>query len=674
MSKKRPSATYSHAHGRASLRIAAPPVVPPPYALPLLSDETAFTIPRLAQAEDLPVEVTVLWGGSDTLDPGEITLIHFYWDNEPTPFDTQSIEAPYDASDLPVVGFVPQIKLDSPGLHLLRYEVELVPGNPAELSDPILINLDKEAPNQNNRGGPLIFPLDVQRDGVTDAYLASNGDRVVAEVPRWPDMRLEDRVDGYLSLLALRNKRSLRNRFVDVVATVTINQLHKDGAPIELVFEGDELRAHANGEYNAHYYLTDRADNEGPPSRISILLIDLTPTPTLLRPVDVPQLLIDGLIDLEDARAPGGVYMEIPEVFGSAAGDVLQPFWNLIPLGPITVGFAQAWPIRVPIDYATLASGGFEFAPGVIRADYTWQRGTMPARRSGPRFVPVNLTVAGPVSPNNPDPINRLLDQVTVKGVDGDNLLTASDKDQPARVVLPLYDNPVANEVLELMWGSPGVLADTYTVRPEDRVGDEIEFFVPWALIESMPGGTVPAFYWTYNGFNRQRSVDTLVTVNIVTIIGLLSPQFPDVHYGPGPGSGFINCDLRPWDGGARVRVPGDVTRLDGGDEVILSWASYANTNGNASGLIPGTSETFRHTLTSREAEEGYDFRVPFDPYILLPGLVKPPDGQINPRNGSAVVQYRVIKQAGAGIGDSGRVLIAISLIRPNLPPCIADD
>ncbi|WPN99685.1 hypothetical protein [Pseudomonas sp. MUP55] len=656
-------------------KMAAEPVVPPPFALPLLGDEQAYTIPLSAQVASLPVEVQTLWGGADGLDPGEVTTISFYWDDELTPFDIQSITAPYDERDLPVTGTVPQIKLNAPGLHLLRYTVMLVPGDTAGPSSPILINIDKQAPNQNNRGAPLIFPSDVETGGVTDAYLEVNGDQVVAEVPRWSDIRLEDEVVCDLVLLPLSRAKGKRRVLADAVARTTITQAHVDGAPIELVLTGDVLRSHGNAEYNARYFLSDRAGNEGPPSRTSVLLIDLTPTPTILRPIEVPQLAIDGLIDLEDARdpgPPGGVYMHILEVAGTAPGDILQPYWDFIPLGAITIGIGQIWPVLVPVDYATLASGGSEFTAGTIRADYTWQRGTGGPRRSPPRFVPVNLTVAGPVSPGNPDPVNRLLDRVTVKGLDGDNQLTVNDRNRPARVIVPLYAGPVAGQSLELMWGDPAVLADTYIVRPEDRAGDEIEFFVPWALIEPTPG-VVPTFYWTFNGVNRQRSLHTDVTVNIVPIEGLLDPEFPDVSDGPGPGANFINCDLRPWVRGVRVRVPGDRSRLSENDTVIVSWASYGNTNGHSSGVIPETIQTFPHILTEEEAEHGFDFWVPFDPYIRLPGLVKPPEGQSNPRHGSAVVQYRLIKSGGGGMGESERRLVFISLIRPDSPPCLAD-
>ncbi len=674
MAKNLSSGKKPYKNAPPAPKMAVAPVVPA--ALPLLSDEVAYTIPRSAQAADLLLEVQELWGGGDGLDPGEKTQLDFYWDNETTPFDTQTLTAPYDASDLPVVGRVPQIKLNAPGLHLLRYTVTLVPGDTAGPSNPILINLDTEPPNQGNRGEAVEFPPEVQADGVTDAYLAAHN-KVVGLVDSWPDMRLEDEVSGDLILLPLSRGKRKRQMRAEGVAHTVITQAHLDGAPIELVFTADVLRQHANGEYNARYFLTDRAKNEGPPSRTSVLLIDLTPTPGALRAVEFPQLAIDGRIDLEDARdpgPPGGVYMHILEVVGSAPGDILEPFFNLLPLPLVQIGMGQAWPIIVRVDYATLASGGYEFSAGVARAHYTWRRGTDTPRLSPPRFVPTDLTVAGPVSPDNPHPVNALLSRVTVKGRDGDNLLTISDRDQPARVIVSLYADPVAGQLLELMWGEPAVLADTYTVRPEDREGDEIVFFVAWALIESTPGGIVRTYYRTFNGVNRQQSPATDVTVNIMPIVGLLRPEFPDVTYGPGADAGFISCPLRPWDGGVRVRIPGDNSRLSAGDEVVLSWASYRNTNGHPSGVIPETIQTFSHTLTQQEAEDGYDFRVRFDPYILLPGLVKPPSGQTNPRHGSAVVKYRLIKSAGGGMGDSAPELVAITLIRPgDLPPCVSD-
>lgn len=652
------------------------PVVPD--VLPLEADDLGHKVPVFFQSTGLRVEVPVLWPGGGVLDPGDVTLVQWLWNG--TVFDEKRLVAPYDASDLPDAdSLVPSQLMDVPGLHELRYEVRLreSSGNPGEQSFPTVLDCDKVGPNNGLRGPRFRFPQVIEDDGVTDAYLddPANQDRVTATIDSiWPDIRLGDVVEASLIPLPFLKPLRKRPRQLAIVATTTIVQAHKDGTlPIEVHFPGAVLRGLANREYNAQYYLTDRSGRESGPSRAAPLLINLMPTPIDLRPVEIPQL-DDGRITLSDARADGGVFMNILELFGSTGGDRLLPSWDLIALDPIEISATQVWPIKVPIPYSVLATGGYEFVSGVVRAEYRWQRGNAPSRPSTTRFASVDLTVAGPVSPDNPDPINLLLDVVTVKGVDGDNQLTINDEGKPVRVITALYGAPDVGQTLELMAGSfPGPIA-TYTVQAGDSAGREIEWLVDWDIIELLGTGWVPFFYWTFNGVNRQRASDTPVMVNIVRLVGLKPLEYVGVEYGPGPGAGFINCALRPWVNGVGVKVPGDIDLLDGGDEVILDWASYANTNGFAGGVIPETIKSFSHTLTPQEARDGYVFQVPFDPYILLPGLIKPPEGQTNPRHGSAIARYQIIKPAGAGMGYSERRLVFISLIRLNLPPCVSDD
>ncbi|MGY2237388.1 hypothetical protein ACW9ID_20430 [Pseudomonas gingeri] len=633
-----------------------------PAALPLLADESAYTIPRSAQAQDLRVEVVELWGGSEALDPGEITTVRFYWDDETKEVDTRTVEAPYGPEILPFPGFVPALKLDIPGPHKLRYVVELVPGNPTDLSHPISVNIDKEAPNQGQPGEKLMFPAEVERDGITDAYLAANNDRVIATVEHWPDMRLEDVVEAYWERLPFRD--------LDPVARVEIEQTHKDGAPVELIFEGDIIRRNGNGRFVAYYHLLDRAGNTGLRSERTDILVDLTASPIQLSAPRVPQA-DDGLVDLEDARSPGGVYMLIDRILNLEDGDVISPFWNMIALPVIVFDESLTWPQRVAIDWDILSAGGFDITPGTVLARYTWRRGTGTAIPSDPRFVPVDLTVAGPVNPGNPDPINVLLERVTIKGVTGDNIITTEDIGRSVRAVVPLYADPRVGQVLELMWADHPTSADSYTVEVGDSEGKEVEFFIPWALIEPVGNAVVPAYYWTFNGVNRQRAPDTPVNVNVVPILGLKSVEFPDVSYLPGPGAGFINCSHLPWLG-VRVRIPGDPERLAVNDKIELSWVGHAGTN-NGAPVIPETVEVFTHTLTAEEALNGYIFTVPFDPYVKLPGLIKPAEGSTSPANGCAVVRYTLFKAQG-GMGKSGGKLLPISLIRPNSPPCLGED
>lgn len=649
-----------------------------PAALPLLADEVAYTIHRLDQLAPLVVEVQSIWPGWDLLDPGEVTRVFWLWDGTQVG-EVKELEAPYDASDLPsVAGAIPAILLAVPGLHSLQYIVELVPGNPADPSFPIQINLNKLAPNQGVQPNKLMFDTYIQNNGVTDEYLADpvNNDQVVAIVPPWPDMRLEDRALGKLTLLpALRRPHS---RSDEIVASVEITQDHKDGAPIELAFEGETFRSLlSNREYSAQYQLINRAGWEGPASRTAVVLNALTPSPIIFPAPEVPQAFgtgANGRIDLEDAREIGGVYMNILEIVGALENDVVTPSWNLIPLPQIIVGPFQAWPIRVPIPWPVLAQGGFELAGGIIRASYTWQRGTAAARPSVVRFVPVNLTAAGELNPDNPNYINPLFLLPTVKGVSGDDVLTILDRDQPANVELVLGVGFDVGDLLELIWNDNPVPVATHPVAVGENPGAVIAFQIPWALIDPIGNALVNLFYRTFNGVNRQRSNNKVVTVAISPILGLKPTRYPDVNYAPGPDSGFIGCTLKPHPSfGVQVLVPGDDTRLEVGDVLRLRWVGYASPNGNLSHVISGSEGEWNSPpLNLNWVQNGYPFTVPFNPHVLLPGLVKPDDYPHKPIYGSATTSYQVVR-GGVVVGASNRSLVLVTLIRPNnLPPCIA--
>ena len=649
-----------------------------PAALPLLDDEVAYKIHRQNQVDPLAVEISTLWIGGGLLDPGEVTRVTWLWDDVQVG-DVKELTAPYDESDLPMVAsFIPAIRLAEPGLHRLQYIVELIAGNPTDASFPIQIDLDKVAPNQGQQPNRLQFDAYIQANGVTDDYLAdpANNDQVVAVVPPWPDMRLEDRVDGKLTLLPAFRRSYSRND--EIVASVHITQAHKNGAPIELVFEGDTFRTlRSNREYSAQYFLIDRTGWQGPASRTSVVLNALTPSPIQFLSPEVPQAFgagANGRIDLEDARESGGVYMNILEIVGALDGDVVTPSWDLIPLPPITVGPFQVWPVRVDIPWPILAQGGFELVGGVIRAGYTWQRGTGTARPAIPRFVPVDLTAAGELNPDNPNYINPLLLLPTVKGETGDDVLTLLDQNKPATVELELGVDFQVGDELELIWNDNPVPVDTHRVAIGENPGALITFHIPWSLIEPIGNARVNLLYRTFNGVNRQRSNHKVITVAVSPIVGLRRTQYPDVNYGPGPDSGFIGCTLNPHPSfGVKVFVPGDTARLEVGDVLRLIWVGYASPNGNLAHVIDSSKgEWDSPSLTPEGVQNGHTFTVPFNPHVLLPGLVKRDEYPHEPAHGSATTYYQVIR-GGVPVGASALSLVLVTLIRPNnLPPCIA--
>jgi len=637
---------------RSILRLEALQV---PIALPMEADDFGYQIPREAQAQDLKVVIENVWDNYEGTVPGEITYVHVYFDYTPgaSPVVTEKLEWPYDPSEVfPLSLSIPQSHLNSPGRHELSYIVTL-DGNPSPPSDLTVIDLDKLAPNQGAAWRRLEFPVDV----IDEVYLEDH-DQVVATIEPWNDIKLKDVARGHWE--------ALNDPDTEAVCEVVIEPRHLkvDPDPIELVFTGDDIRDKGTGEFFPYYVLYDKVGNEGVKSLRTSIEVDLAPAPVTLRPPRVPQA-DDGLIDLEDARAPNGVLMLVDEIVGAAAGDVLHFYWNLQHLGEHRIADPQPWPISIPVSWAALISGGTQLARQTIRVHYTWARGVIGPRPSAPKFVPVDLTVAGPIQPSDPDPINRALPQVTVKGVTGDNVLTVADSDQDARVVVPLYADPEPGEVLELIWDNLSTPVDTHTVQSGESEGDEIVMFVPWSFIAPVGTGQMPVYYWTFNGINRQRAMDTSVSVDVAPIIGLRQPIFPDVSTAPGAGSNTINCTLEPWLG-VRVDIPGDPQRLDENDEILLDWTAYASPNWQSGTEIPHASGIFPHRLSAEEAITGYQFTVAFDPYVKEPGVV-------DPGTGSVAVFYR-LRKANGGRGTSSSRKVYVSLIRANRPPCLGDD
>ncbi|MGB4488651.1 MAG: hypothetical protein WBI95_24570 [Pseudomonas veronii] len=617
----------------ASIQTLDVPLVPE--ALPLLSDEAAYTIPLALQNQPLMVTIERVWP-VNFANVSMTTLVQYLWQG--LEVHRHEIFGPYEPDvEFPLVQLLPASVLSTGGIRQLTYRVS-APLLTTTDSFRAMVNVDKNAPNNGNQGPALIFDPEVISDGVTDDYLvAHNG--VDAEVVRWPDIRLEDRIEFFWG--ELPNVRS--------AGTLSIGLGHIAGAPIEIHFDEAFIRDSGEGRRFASYQLTDRAGNVGPFSTVNEINVNLQVLPDLPRP-EVPLAEFDGLIDLDDART--GVVIEIPQIFGAQENDRLVIFWNTHSLPPITVGAGQAWPIRVPVSWEILSAGGFaQSIP--VRVRYLFQRGTA-SRNSPNNFFIQDLSVAGP-DPQGPDPINTQLARVVVKGVTGDDVVTELDAPGPVRVEVPLWSTPapVPGHRLELFWGGEAAFVGDYEIQPTDLPGQTVAFFVPWIVIMGAASGQIPVYYWTDNSVNRQRSPTKLVRVELDTLRGLEKPVLLNDST-----RDFVACDTRPepWTG-VFIGVLWDVTHFEVGDRIQVYWSSYPTKAGNGD-PFPGTSVTFDVVLTEDHRNAGrVDVLItPFDPLFTRPGLVSD--------FGSGVTYYRLFKVSGA-TGVSSKKLIFINLKRP---------
>lgn len=606
-----------------------------PDALPPLSGENSWLVPVQFQGQPLRVELPVAWDGYE-----EDNISTFYIDvqliiNGDHLVDMKRLEPPFDASaDFPIRFQVPVDEFNIPGFATLHYRVFLDSGNSAN-SDPVRIEIDHRAPNGDNPGGPLKFPDDLPAEGITEAWLALNGDRLEVTVPRWPDMEREDRVLFYWG-----------TPFdAEPVAVLTITSSHLvPGTPITFAYSGDILREKGNGLMNGYYVLSDRAGNRnGRSPVVPIEVIDLPVVPGDFPAPVVPLADIDKLIDLEDART--GVAVHINEIGDSAAGDILETWWNGRQLRTITLPANPQWPQIVPVDWAVLSADGFA-GPVPTNVQYRWRRGIAPGKDSPMIGFAVDLSVAGP-DPEGPDPINPKLDLLVVKGATGDNILVGPDMGNDALVVVDLYASPRAGELLELHWGDHPQVAATYRVLSTDQPGQQIEFKVPWTIIDSVGNNPqLPVFYWVSNGVNRQRSRDTHVRVAVRPVEGLEPVTIPDANI-----NNYIACEQEPWNG-VRVRIPGNAGLLAAGDLIEMSWQLSLGGTGEQ----PITEHVYfpPHELSATEAVEGVILLMDRFTDLILP---------IQLQSGSANVGYRLTKLDGTpGIAPIKRLRLDLTV------------
>ncbi|WP_421527190.1 hypothetical protein [Pseudomonas brenneri] len=610
----------------------------PTQALPLLWDEAAYTLPLSLQEQPLQVVIERVWPVhfSNFAVP---TLVEYLWQGVVE--HTYTIQGPYDPDAVfPLAQEMPERLLSTGGIRRLNYRVSS-PFVPLTESFATFINVDKTAPNSGNPGLELAFADEVLIE-VTDDYLVANAG-VPARVPRWSDMRTEDVARFYWGEFP----------DVDLAGTLVIERAHVEGAPIEFIFDEAFVRASGTGQRFASYSLTDRAGVVGPFSAPVTLNVSLAKLPDLPRPL-VPLAEADGLVDLEDVRRTLTVSIQL--IADAAPGDEIFPFWNTHALTPITIGAVQQWPIPVSVPWPILAAGGFD-SPYPVRVRYLYRRGTA-SQGSPDSFYLVDLTVAG-VAPIGPDPINPGLQRVTVKGVSGDNIVTAVDAPGPVPVEVPLFHDPVVGERLELYWGNDGAYAGEYVVQPGDVAGKLVIIPVPWTVVSIGSNPELEVYYWTDNGINRQRSPFTSVRVEFDTLIGLQRPRLLNDS-----DRDFVACGTvpQPWEG-VFLGIDWNAQHFEVGDTVRLYWKSYPSKNGSGQ-PFDGTDVWFDHKLTSDDRDIGVA-RIqilPFNPLITLPGLV----GEF----GSAVASFRLFKASGA-TGLSLRKLIYIDLKRPGGGTCL---
>lgn len=557
----------------------------------------------LVHADMLDADLAVLvpdWRSIPTFGSDELTL---FWaregSNEKHTLNTAIV--PLEA-EFPYPITIPK-DLFIEGRMLLSYEVTSSSGNEA-VSLPTLITLDKTPPY----GTDYPAMLDLATTVITDEWLGQNQDQVIVTMPEYPD-----KAPGDLAFFFWVKEVPEKPDDVDFVAgPIDVNQI------MSFVLTRRVLEEVGDGECFGLYVIKDKAGNLSRLSWPAEAAVALGPLPDNLKAPVVP-LALDGRIDRLDAFE--GVVVEIPAFDGWKNGDTVHVKWGDTELHSYPVGPSPRFPLSVDVAWSALREE-YDFGMGAdqsVIVSYQVRRGGMlfpeqPLTTS----ISVNFEVVGPDNPNEPDPVNEELPEVTVRGESQlDNQLIESDHGKDATAYIPLYAGAKENDLIKLFWNNEPTTLEYY-VKAGDIEGQVIPVDIPWSLIEKTGNYlSLPVFYRITDGagLNYQQSKTTGVNIKIEAV-EFPAPTFPDI-YENDLGALFINCDsIKEVNGkyGLYVHAAPDGKYLKAGAEVTLYWNVMEWLPGGTQGpLVPGTELSLSITLDASHEVNGITWFI--EPY-----------------------------------------------------------
>lgn len=562
---------------------------------------------------------------------------------------------PNEDTDPDVQITIPHFHFEDHATYIFRYWVvnELGEGG---YSIAQTITVDKIAPHYGREPDALSFTEPEAENGdITQDYLDNHGDVLAVTIPAYDQPKAGDIVEVFIE------------GNVPDPAAIPVFTGDIFISPRVVNIPGSRIRRIPDGPLFVTYRLIDRIGNIGKDSKKKKSYLAIKPLPVAPLPAPGVPLAEDNntLVDIADAQV--GVSITIPLYTNWDPSDEIIVNWAGHKRAPFTVGTFPGNPIIIDVPYSLLKLGYGAGSIGDVPAtvEYSIIRGSAEVE-SLQTTVNVNLWVPGPTNPNEPGPINPLLNLVTVQGggvTPQDNKLLASDKGLDARAFLSLYSSPEVGQRLELFWGSLTEPVALYDITAANNGGDVVTFNIPWSEIEKEPGSSsIPVYYKIRliaggGGSNSQQSANQSVDVIGALPILLGEPQFPDKVMSSGtPPIASLSCKSYISDGGGdyyvRVKIPGNPTLLKAGDTVSITWQPYTD----RAATLPVTSgkwELLNKILTKDEAANGFEIQVkPYLDHIEVVGS-----------KGAVKVSYTGTPAGGSSI--PGEATIYASSTRP---------
>ena len=212
------------------------------------------------------------------------------------------------------------------GPHQLHYEVTIFNDTHAA-SRPLDIYIDKTPPLLNPDDDRLEFSDYVIRQGVTEDYLAANGDKVEATVPPILGAEVGDTVKWYWSDdpvgQHMVGMMTLASEHIETLGAQSISK------PVTLNYPGDFIRQSRNGTRFARYEVQDRAGTAPQRALARSLSSDPSPPPRVLPPPRITEATGNEYFStLVPRHAVNGVTFVIPDDADIRPNETVTAFWG----------------------------------------------------------------------------------------------------------------------------------------------------------------------------------------------------------------------------------------------------------------------------------------------------------------------------------------------------------
>ncbi|WP_095162234.1 hypothetical protein [Pseudomonas sp. Irchel 3F5] len=544
--------------------------------LPDVGDDQVNLVPARALVDGLEVTVPEIYSSVD--DVGDMEVVTYIVNG--TPLTSRSFVIGDDFK-VPSHSFTLNPNFLSEGPVSISYTSL---GQNLIKSRPLVVLVDKTDPGGNNPTGKLQAPAEVGFV-LTAEYLEEHGG-VTLTIPAPVQPRIND---TYRVFWGHRNN------------TVASGTMGVPGESQDVMIREVDIRALGESLKYITYDIADRAGNINSHSEALRLYVSLNPLPADLRPP-----VVQPTVNRQEARR--GVSVQVNAFSNWLTTDLVVAKWQGRVIGSEVVGSERVWPMEFVAPFRIIALGGDEYAANVT---YEVVRGS--GFGSEPASSQVNITVAGPVNPEEPNPVNpNLLLPVLTSFTGATNHLTAADAGHPAMVNVPMYAPAVEGQRIALYYENDGVPVAMYTVLGTEPEGQPIPLQVSAEDITAVGNGLELRLWYRLllaedDLDNYQQSQDQSVISEVAQLENLLPPILPVLV-----GGATVNCSHFPWRDGLTVRVLDG--KLEKFDDIELEF--YMINRGFSERVVEAT-----FTATIDDPLQGASLLV--NPSIMAPAAVR---------------------------------------------------